>query len=252
MGPLTRLVRAIGTGAWMTARALAGMAGRAARRDPLAAPALARDMARFVWGPLPTLVILALLTGAIAGISAVRLLALYHAELVVMRGLIDALLRQILPLLVGVFGASGVAVAIATRLGAMSLAREIDALEVLGHDPVPFALGAPVVAVIAAVPVQVVVVALAALIGAGTPLALSAHVPWRAIAAVAFAQPAAAALATGMAKVLLFTLIAVGVGSATGLARIDTPAQLSALGSRAFTIGLVGVFAAAALWTALA
>lgn len=252
MDALIGLVRGAGTGTWMVARALEGMAHRAITRDPLATPALARDLARFLWGPLPTLIALAALSGVIAGTSAARVLALYHAELLVVRALVDAMLRQVLPLVIGVFGASGVAVAIATRLGAMRLAREIDALEVLGHDPVPFALGAPAVAVLVAVPVHVVAAALAALLGAGVPLAASANISWRVLAAIAVEQPAMAALATGMAKVTLFTLLALAVGSAVGTRRVTTPADLSALGTSAFTIGLVSVFAAAALWTALA
>lgn len=245
-------VRGLGTGAWMVARAGRGMWGRWSARDPLVVPALARDLAGFLWGPLPTLVALSLLTGLIAGISAARVLSLYHAELLVIRALIDALLRQILPLVIGVFAASGVAVAVATRLAAMRLQREIDALETMGHDPVPFALGTPVVAVLAAVPVHVAVSAVAALLGAGVPLASGANVPWRTIIALATAQPALAALATGMVKVALFALAALVVGAASGTRAVATPAELSAVGSRAFTAGLVSVFALAAAWTVLA
>lgn len=252
MDPLTTMLRPIGTGTWMTARALEGMARRTIARDPLAAPALARDLARFLWGPLPTLITLAGLTGIIAGISAARILALYHAELLVLRALVDALLRQVLPLVIGVFGASGVAVAVATRLGAMRLAREIDALEILGEDPVPFVLGPPALSVLAAVPVHIVAAALTALLGAGVPLVMSANISWRVLIGLALEQPAMAALAVGMAKVALFTLIAFVVGSTVGTRPVATPADLSHLGTRAFTAGLVSVFAAAAIWTALA
>ena len=245
-------LRGAGTGAWMVTRAVRGTWRRWNAGDPLLAAALARDLARFLWSPLPTLVALAVLTGAIAGISAARILSLYHAELLVLRALVDALLRQVLPLVIGVFAASGVAVTVATRLAAMSLQREIDALETMGHDPVPFALGTPVVAVAAAVPVHVAMAGIAAILGAGVPLAAGANVPWRMIASIATAQPAVAALATGMAKVALFASLALMVGAATGARRVATPGDLSAIGTRAFTRGLLAVFVAAALWTALA
>lgn len=245
-------VRGLGTGAWMVARAARGTWGRWVARDPLMAPALARDLAGFLWGPLPTLVALSLLTGLIAGVSAARVLALYHAELLVIRALVDALLRQVVPLVIGVFAASGVAVTVATRLAAMRLQREIDALETMGHDPVPFALGTPVVAVLAAVPVHVVISGIAALLGGAVPLAVGANVPWRMIASIATAQPALAAAATGMAKVFAFALAALIVGAAAGTHPVATPAALSAVGSRAFTAGLLSVFALAAAWTVLA
>lgn len=244
-------LRGVGGGAWLVARAARGTWTRWTAGDPLLAPSLARDLARFLWGPVPTLAALAALTGLIAGISAARVLSLYHAELLVLRALVDALLRQVLPLVIGIFAASGVAVTVATRLGAMSLQREIDALETMGHDPVPFALGTPVVAVVAAVPVHMALAGVAALLGAGLPLVASANVPWRMLAAVATAQPAIAALATGMAKVALFSALALMVGAAVGAHRVATPAALSATGARAFTLGLLCVFAAAALWTAL-
>jgi ABC-type transporter Mla maintaining outer membrane lipid asymmetry permease subunit MlaE len=179
-------------------------------------------------------------------------LALYHAELLVIRALVDALLRQVVPLVIGVFAASGVAVTVATRLAAMRLQREIDALETMGHDPVPFALGTPVVAVLAAVPVHVVISGIAALLGGAVPLTTSANVPWRMIASIATAQPALAGAATGMAKVFAFALAALIVGAAAGTRPVATPAALSAVGSRAFTAGLLSVFALAAVWTVLA
>ncbi|WP_239024717.1 ABC transporter permease [Sphingomonas corticis] len=246
------VLRGAGSGAWLVARAARGTWTRWNTGDALLAPALARDLARFLWTPVPTVVALSLLTGVIAGLSAARVLALYHAELLVLRALVDALLRQVLPLVVGIFAASGVAVAVANRLGAMSLQREIDALETMGHDPVPFALGTPVIAVAAAVPVHMVLASVAALLGAGLLLAAGANVPWRMIVGIATAQPAVAALATGMAKVALFSLLALMAGAATGARRVATPAELSAAGARAFTRGLLCVFGAAAMWTALA
>ncbi|MGJ3627523.1 hypothetical protein AB5I41_12150 [Sphingomonas sp. MMS24-JH45] len=106
--------------------------------------------------------------------------------------------------------------------------------------PSPFALGTPVVAVLAALQVHVVVAAVAALLGAGVPLANAANVPWRTIVGIATAQPALAAMATGMAKVALFAEPPRwSSAQLLGRARSATPAELSSVGSRAFTAGLV-------------
>jgi hypothetical protein len=97
-----------------------------------------------------------------------------------------------------------------------------------------------------------VIAGAAALLGGAMPLTASANVPWRTIASIATAQPALAAAATGMAKVFAFALAALIVGAAAGTRPVTTPAALSAVGSRAFTAGLLSVFALAAVWTVLA
>ena len=55
----------------------------------------------------------------------------------------------------------------------------------------------------------------------------------------------------GMAKALVFLLIAATVGAAVGSRETRTASELAERTTVAFTWGLLAVFAAATLWTAL-
>ncbi|WP_145199233.1 ABC transporter permease [Sphingobium sp. B2] len=247
-----KIVAAVGAGLWLIGRAARGMARRLVAGDRLAQRQLADSLPLHVWRPLRTLLPLATLAGMIAGIGAARLLALYNAQIPVQSALAETLLRDIVPLLVGLFASGSVSVALSSRLGAMSLNREIDALEALGRDPVGHALGPALVAVLLSVPIHMMLAGLAALVGCALPLRLIANIGWAQWAGFAFSHEAAGAMLTGMAKVLVYALIAFGVGGAVGARPVRSPADIGRRATTAFTAGLLGIFAAAVLWTALA
>lgn len=247
-----KLIAAIGAGAWLTLRAARGMGQRLIAGDALAQRQLADGLPLHIWRPLRTLLPLAALAGMIAGIGAARLLTLYNAQIPVLSALAQILLRDIVPLLVGLFASGSVSVAIAARLGAMALNREIDALEALGRDPVAHALGPALVAVLLSTPIHMALAGVAAILGCALPLSLIANVGWPLWAGFAVSHDAARAMLTGMAKVLLYALIAFAVGSAVGARPVRSPADIGRRAITAFTAGLLGIFAAAALWTGLA
>jgi ABC-type transporter Mla maintaining outer membrane lipid asymmetry permease subunit MlaE len=194
VGPLTLIVKGvsgIGTGTWLIGRAGRGIWRSTWEGDPLVERSLAQALALFVWRPLFTLIPLAALVGLITGIAAARILGLYRAELVVMGGLVETLLRDVQPLVVGLFVSGSVSVELSSRLGAMSLNREIDALEMLGHDPARHVLGPSLAAVLTAAPVHMLSAAAAGLLACAIPLQVSANVAWPDFARIALSDAAA-------------------------------------------------------------
>lgn len=248
----THACKAIGTGTWLVWNGLRGFARMMWTRDPLAEAGLGEAMARFVWGPVVTLIGLALLTGVIAGVAAGQVLQVYNVPLLIIAALADALMRQILPLVVGVFASGSVSVELASRLGAMSLAREVDALEAMGHDPVPRLLGPPIVAVLLASPVHMLIAALSALLGASVALHLGTNLAYHTFTQIALTGQTGHALLIGMGKALLFATIALMVGAAVGARPVRVPSQIGRHAGSAFTTGLLAIFAAASLWAVLA
>lgn len=249
---ITKPVAAIGAGLWLTTRAGLGLSQRLWRGEALAQRQLADALPVHVWRPLRTLLPLAMLAGMIAGIGAARLLTLYNAQLPVLGALAQLLARDIVPLLVGLFACGSVSVALAARLGAMGLSREIDALEALGRDPAAHALGPALGAVLLSAPIHGGLGGIAAVFGCGLPLGLIANVGWPLWTGFAFSHDAAQAMLTGIGKIVLYALIAFAVGSAVGAKPARSPADIGRRAITAFTAGLLGIFTAAALWTALA
>ena len=245
-------LRSIGTAVWLVWRAARGIWLRCWQRDPLAVPGLAQAIARFVWGPLPTIAALSALIGLLSGVLVARILSAYNAELLVIGTLVDVLFRQVLPLVIGIFVSGGIAVELTARLGAMTLANEIEALESMGHDPAAFVLGPQLLAIVIASPLHMAVAAAAAAVAAWVPIHLSADIPWRELVQIVLSDKVRSALLTGVAKSLLFALIAFAVGAATGSRAVRVPSDIGRGVSLAFRTGLLAIFAAATLWVSLA
>jgi phospholipid/cholesterol/gamma-HCH transport system permease protein len=246
-----RLIGEVGSGAWLLWRAAIGAVLDLAEADPFAADRLGRAIRAVVWAPLATLAALSGLTGLLVGISAGRLLKVYQVDLVLVPGMAGLLVREIGPMVVGVFAASRVSVLLAARIAEMRQAREIEALELLGLDPARYVLSPVLVAVLLAVPIHTMVAASVSLAAAGLALQSGALAPWGRYLSLVLTQPIAWAALIGLAKVLAYFMLTSAVGAAVGTGASTPEAGLSARPVSAFTLGLLAVFATAALWAAL-
>lgn len=251
-----RAVRALGTAGWLVVRAGGGLAREAFEADALTRDRFAASFLRYVWAPLPVLLGLALLAGVVAGTIGARLLALDDAQVLIVPLLLRTLCGDVVPLLCGLFAAGRVSVELAARLATTGLVREIDALEALGRDPVRHLLTPALAGVLVAVPIQAAGAAIVAVAATGVALRTHGAIDWPGFLRFASAGPVARAAMLGMAKTLVFALIAFGVGAGAGGAGVGSGGARGASGigrsaTTAFTIGLLGIFAADALWTIL-
>ena len=139
-------------------------------------------------------------------------------------------------------------VGLAARLGGMQLGREILALEVLGHDPARYVLTPSLVAVVAAAPIHLLVAGVCAWFASGSVLQFGAVTPWPQFMALTLGDATAKAALTGMAKAVVFSVVALGVGAAIGAREVRGPADVGGQATAAFTFGLLSVFAAGACW----
>jgi phospholipid/cholesterol/gamma-HCH transport system permease protein len=169
----------------------------------------------------------------------------------VVPGLVQALARDAVPLVLGVFAAGRVSVELAARLGGMGLSREIDALTGLGHDPARYALSPALAAVVIAAPIHALAATVSALFAAGMALRIDAVTPWGRYLQLTLTDDTFQAALLGMGKALVFLLIAATVGAAVGSRETRNASDLAEGTTVAFTVGLLAVFTAAALWTAL-
>jgi phospholipid/cholesterol/gamma-HCH transport system permease protein len=241
----------IGAAVWLLVQAARGAVLDLLNPEALSRRRLADALTTYVWRPLPVLIALAVLAGLIAGLLASRILKLYNAELAVAPGLARSLAGDIAPLLIGVFAAGRVSVDVAARLGGMRLNRELEALEALGHDTARYTLAPPLAAVVAATPIHLLTVLACAWLAAGGALQIHAVLPWSRFVGLTLDEAFARAALRGMAKTLVYMLIAVGVGAAAGSREARGVAQIGNQATAAFTGGLLAVFAAAVLWTAV-
>jgi ABC-type transporter Mla maintaining outer membrane lipid asymmetry permease subunit MlaE len=252
LSPVVRGLRALGIASWLVARSGRGIGPDLVGRDPLVARRMAEALGTYLWAPLPVLVALAVLVGIVAGTAAARLLGLFHVELAIEPALAASLCRDVVPLLIGLFAAGRVSVDLAARLAGASLAREIDALDVLGRDPVRHFLSPALFGVMIAVPVHMLVAATCTLATTGLVIDVAHETRWATYLQFVTGTNIARALVGGVVKAWLFALIAFAVGAAVGGRGVRNPAEVGARATTAFTAGLLAIFAADALWTVLA
>lgn len=252
MAFLMRPVRFVGLASWLTWRAARGIVERFWRNDPLVHGATAAALARSIWRQLPMIAAISALSGALTGILAAQVLDVYRAELLVIATMTEALFRQIVPLVIGIFASGSTAVDLASRIGAMRLANEIEALESMGTDPAAFVLGPALAGVIAAGPPHLVVGAGVSLLTAGTTVTAMANIGWHDLYTLALTDRSGFALLTGLGKVMVYSVIAFAVGAVVGSRAVRVPSDIGARSGEAFRTGLLAILATAAVWEALA
>ena len=240
-------LREIGTGVWALWRGCLGAPWPGAMHDPFGERRLARALTDYLWRPLPTVMALAALIGVIAGVLCASLLKRFHVEAEVIPSLAQVLVAQVAPLLVGVFAAGRVAVAVVARMGGMQLQGEIDALLLRGYEPVRYVLGPVVASLAIAGPVLTAAASLALLTGMGVVLGVDAVTPGARFAQLVVNSEMAGKALGGLARGSLFLLLAAAAGGAAGSAPIRTLEALERQTARAFNAGLLSTFTAAAV-----
>jgi len=250
-GAIRTLAAETGAAAWLLYRAAVGLAADAAQGDRFSERRWAQALGAYVWRPLPTVLVLSLLSGLIAGLLAARALAVYNAERQIVPPLAGGLVGQLAPLLVGLFAAGRVSIALAARLGAMRLSGELDALELRGFAPARFVLTPALAAMLVAAPVLTLGGGAAALVGAGLVLSLDAVLPWRSFLDLVLTSDVAAQALKAVGKAAIFVVLAVGAGAAAGSAPVRDARDLERRTTDAFNVGILAVFSAAAVLAAL-
>ena len=239
-------LREFGAGVWALWRGIVGLP-QLAGTHPYAAQRTARALVDYLWRPLPTVAALAALIGVIAGLLCAGVLKRANIELEVTPNVAGLLVGQVAPLLLGIFAAGRISVALAARLGGMQLQGELDALVLRGQAPADFVLGPVVATMLIAAPLLTAAAGLAALIGMGAMLSLEAVTPAPRFAHLVAITPVARQVFVGVLRSYAFLLLATAAGAASGSASIRDLRDLERRTATAFTSGLLLIFAAAAL-----
>ncbi|MBI4696663.1 MAG: ABC transporter permease [Gammaproteobacteria bacterium] len=186
------------------------------RHQPVRLGAAVAQMAAIGLSALPILVLLSFAIGVMLAIQGIHTLQQFGAETQVVLGIALSVTREFGPLITAILIAGRSGSALAARIGSMQINQEIDALRVMGIEPVRF-LAAPVLlALLVMVPCLSFVADLAALAGGSVYCKLGlglGYVPyWD--AAVKFVD--ADDVYQGLLKSLVFALVIGLVGLSNG------------------------------------
>ena len=168
MGRATiRAVEEFGFAASLLGQALWWLAAGRTRRQPVRLRPIVLQAMETGIQALPIVTILAATIGLMLAIQGIYTLRTFGAESRVTLGIALSTVREFSPLITGILVAGRSGSALAARLGTMRINQEIDALNVMGINPVRFLVVPPLVAMMVMMPLMTLWADLVSLLAAG-------------------------------------------------------------------------------------
>ncbi len=165
---------------------------------------------------IPIISLASFAVGTILAIQGIYSLRPYGAESQVVLGIALSVTREFAPLITGIFVAGRSASAIAARIGTMQVAQEIDALSVIGINPVRYLVSPLLLAMLVTVPALVVMSNFISLSGGALYCNLELGMPFSAYVEGTIDALTPGDVWQGLSKSLVFATIITLVGASNG------------------------------------
>ncbi|MCI0401340.1 MAG: ABC transporter permease [Gammaproteobacteria bacterium] len=135
------------------------------RHQPVRLPSIFSQMMTIGIGAIPIVFVLSFAVGVMLAIQGIHTLRIFGAESQVVIGIALSVTREFGPLITGVLIAGRSGSALAAQIGTMQVSQEIDALRVMGINPVRYLVSPALLAMLIMVPTLTFFSDLAALFG---------------------------------------------------------------------------------------
>ena len=182
---------------------------------------------------IPIVSMLAVTIGIMLAIQGIYQLKRFGAESQVVLGVAFGMTREFAPLITGILVAGRSGSALAARLGTMTISQEIDALRVMGINPVRFLVVPSLLAMLIMLPALVIWADIVSLLGAGLYISADLGMTLSSYFNQTFDLLGAEDVLHGLEKSLIFAVLItiVGIvdgasveGGAEGVGRVTTDA----------------------------
>ena len=137
------------------------------RRQPVRAASVLSEMMEIGIRAIPIVSMLSLTIGIMLAIQGINALEQFGAEHQVVIGVALSVTREFSPLITAILVAGRSGSALAARLGTMTISNEVDALRVMGINPVRFLVVPSLLAMLIMLPMLTIASDFLALLGAG-------------------------------------------------------------------------------------
>lgn len=209
-------VSEIGFGAVLLVQSLVWTVVGKARRQPVRLSAVVREAMEIGIRAIP---IVSVMSGTIAimlAIQGIYSLRTFGAEQQVTYGVAVSIVREFAPLITGILVAGRSGSALAARIGTMKINQEIDALIVMGINPVRFLVAPSLLAAVVMLPAITFMADLVGLLAAGLYIAVELEMSLAAYWAQVIDLVRPIDLFHGLIKSVLFAILIVLVGIING------------------------------------
>lgn len=242
-------VEEFGYGAALLAESLFWIFAGAFRQQPVRLAAVVAEMLRIGVFAVPVVVILATANGVMMALQGVYTLRDFGAESQVIPGLAMSITREFGALIVGIVVAGRSGSAIAARIGAMQMSQEIDALRVLGVNPVRHLVAPILLAMLAMVPALTILADLMALLGGGILCSWYMHMSLAAYAELIFANLVVFDILQGLIKSAVFAVLIALVSCINGFTATGGAEGLGQRTTRSVVLCIAAIVVADMIFT---
>jgi len=187
-------------------------------RQPVRIAAVFEQMAVIGVHAIPIVFVLSFAIGVMLAIQGIHTLKTFGAEQQVVAAIALSVAREFAPLITGVVVAGRSGSALAARIGTMQVSQEIDALRVMGINPVRFLVAPVLIATMIMVPTLAFLADLAGMLGGAVFCNLELGLGYGAYADRAIEILAVEDLVQGLVKSGVFALLITLVGVSNGFA----------------------------------
>ncbi|MGD8782989.1 MAG: ABC transporter permease [Thioalkalispiraceae bacterium] len=186
------------------------------RKQPVRIAGIFNEAMQIGIRAIPIIIILCLSVGIMLAIQGIETLKTFGAEAQVVLGIALSITREFSPLIVSILVAGRSGSAIAARVGTMLEAQEIDALRVIGINPVRYLVVPILFAMLIALPCLVILGDAMGLLGGALYTKLELNLPINVYFDRSFDALSAYDVMQGLIKSVVFALIIALVGLANG------------------------------------
>ncbi len=219
------------------------------RRQPVRLAAVANEMMRIGVAAIPVVAVLAFANGVMMALQGIYTLEDFGAEAKIIPGLGMAITREFGALIVGVVVAGRSGSAIAARIGAMHMSQEIDALRVLGINPVRYLVAPILLAMLVMVPALTILADVLALLGGGLLCAFQLHMTLPVYAEAVLASIEVGDIAQGLSKSLVFSVLIALVACINGFSTTGGAEGLGQRTTRSVVLCIAAIIVADMIFT---
>lgn len=221
------------------------------RRQPVRMRAIFKEAMGVGVNAIPIVGLASFATGMMLAIQGIYTLRTFGAEDQVVLGIALSVTREFAPLITGIFVAGRSGSAIAARIGTMQISQEIDALRVIGINPVRYLVAPLLAAMLLTLPALTIMADLLALIGGALYCAGELSLPPAIFFSRTFEALAAADVLQGVSKSLVFAVVITLIGAGNGFGVTAGAEGVGRATTRAVVLGSIGIILADMVFTFL-
>jgi phospholipid/cholesterol/gamma-HCH transport system permease protein len=231
-------VEELGLGAAMVGESLYWLVLGPSKKQPVRPGSVAAQMMEIGIQALPIVTLMAATIGAMLAIQGIHTLKLFGAESRVAIGIAFSMVREFGPLITGILVAGRSGSALAARLGTMKINQEVDALKVMGINPVRYLVVPALLAMLIMLPCLTFYSMIVGLLGGGLYIGLDLGISLAAYTDQVIDILSLDDLMHGLGKSALFAVLiaVIGVvngasvtGGAEGVGKVTTRAVVQSI-----------------------